>query len=463
MRKIITLHLLLLLFTQAANAQKKLILEKFRCYNVNNPVLNYLKSSDIRKTIAAQLYQALQKHRQLSMTDTSDFALELLDFNYVVPVIRPEFTNPDTSTLHLYLDFIEVDPFYFFRPTENTPADSTLLQRTKTVFILQAQFFGADRILRSRELLNIAVTAASTTPGIGNLYNNGIQYTDLTVTPKTFTRLLRTAVDLLFNPANEMALVEMQLQPAYHADNYLLPKTIKQPRIYVSENKKINTYQFNNNIEMIRMGETKYEEIRIKGKKAEKYPDKITAAIKSSSNFSRSDFVFLNQEGRDVLRDRNYLIKLTTQIDPDNIPEERNLLFTNFLSGNFHFLLHEKDTLARFVILKQVSDRVNKFYPNIITNGYDSSTFYPLPVSISRNNEWPVVYNYIINGTLAGSPFQLKCSGSENTIKEFFWENKLVCIAQGKFSPEKFVIFDASLSAETLNQLFMIGFNRFLE
>ena len=73
------------------------------------------------------------------------------------------------------------------------------------------------------------------------------------------------------------------------------------------------------------------------------------------------------------------------------------------------------------------------------------------------------MYDYIASGKMGDLDFEIKCSGFRNTIKEIYLDKKLICIAQGKYSPEKFVIFDASLSPEMLNRLFMIGFNRFFE
>lgn len=460
MRKI-TICLLVLLLTEGLAAQKKVILEKFRCYNMNNPVLGYLASSDTRKTIAVQLHHALQQQR-MYLADTSGFEVELLDFNFVEPVIKPEYTDTDTDNLHVYVDFIEVDPYYFFRSGEYLSDDSSLIKRVKTVFLLTTRFFTADRKPLNRETLAIAVGEA-VSPGIGNPYNNGIRFTDLTVTPKTFTDLFKTTMAMLLRPENDLSLIELRLQPAYYADNYLLPRTSHQPRIFVTDNKHISTYRWRDQTEMIRAGEAVYEEIRIKGKKAEKYPDDLTAAIKATERFVASDYVFLRQEGRDVTRDRNYLIKLTTQVDPDNIPEDRRYLFTNFLPGDFHYLFLEKDTLARFSILKQVREKGNKLYLNLLSNGYDSSTLYSLPAAVNRANEWSVIYNYIINGSISGTPFRVKCSGIDNSLREIFVAGKLVCIAQGRYRPEKFVIFDASLSAEKLNQLFLISFNRFLE
>lgn len=460
MRKI-TICLLVLLLTERLPAQKKVILEKFRCYNMNNPVLSYLGSSDIRKTISIQLHQALQQ-QQLYLADTSGFEVELLDFNFVEPVIKPGYTDTDTGNLHVYIDFIEIDPYYFFRSGEYQSEDSSLIKRVKTVFLLTTRFFAADKKPLNKETLAIAIGEA-TTPGIGNAYNTGIRFTDLTVTPKIFTDLLKTAGAMLLRPDNDLSMIELRLQPAYYADNYLLPKTSHKPRIFVTANNNISSYRLGNQTEMIRTGEAIYVEIRLKGKKAEKYPDDLTAAIKASPRVSISDYVFLRQEGRDVARDRNYLIQLVTQVDPANIPQDRSHLFTNFLPGDFHYLFHEKDTLARFSILKQVREKNNKLYPNLLSNGYDSSNLYSLPAPVSSAKEWSVVYNYILNGSFAGMPFQVKCSGADNTVREILLAGKLVCIAQGKYRPEKFVVFDASLSAERLNQLFLISFNRFLE
>ncbi len=461
MRTIITC-LLFLLAVQTVPAQQKIVLENLRLYNLNGPLLRYLQSPEIKQTIATELNQLLGQKMNGQLTNTNDLPIELLDFNFVVPVIKPVFADQDPHLLHLYLDFIEADPYFFFRYDKENEIDSATQKRVKTVFILKAYVFSADKKLVQSELLNVLISVAET-PGIGNLYNLGIRFTELSVTPKTFTELFKKCTSVLLDTANDLSAIEVKLQPAYLADNYLLPKTLNRSRTFVSTQKNISSYLLGRQSEMIRMGEPLYEEMLLKGKKAQKYPDQITAAIKATENFAKSDYVFLRQEGRDVLRDKNYLIKLCTQIDPTDIPADRNLLFTRFLPGNFHYLLQENDTLAQFSILKEVTEKANKIYPNIITNGYDSTGFSTLPAFGNRTAEWPVVYRYVINGSLSGLPFRIKCSGFDNSLREFFLGDQLVCIAQGKFNPEKFVLFDASLSPEKLNQLFLIGFNRFLE
>lgn len=454
--------LLFLLAVQTVSAQQKIVLENFRLYNLNGPVLRYLQSPEIKQTIASELNQLLGQKMNGQLTNTNDLPIELLDFNFVVPAIKPVFSDPDPNRLHLYLDFIEADPYFFFRYDKESEIDTITQQRVKTVFILKAFLYSPDRNLLRTDMLNILISVAET-PGIGNLYNLGIRFTELSVTSKTFTELFKKCTSVLLDTANDLSAIEVKLQPAYLADNYLLPKTLNRSRSFVSSQKNISSYLFGRQTEMIRMGEALYEEVLLKGKKAQKYPDNITAAIKVTQNFAKSDYVFLRQEGRDVLRDKNYLLKLCTQIDPTDIPADRNLLFTRFIPGNFHYLLQENDTVAQFSILKDVTEKTNKIYPNTITNGYDSTGFSTLPALGNQQAEWPVVYRYIINGSFSGIPFRIKCSGFDNSLREFFIADQLVCIAQGKFNPEKFVLFDASLSPEKLNRLFLIGFNRFLE
>lgn len=453
------IYLLLFFFAVPVLAQKKVVLEKIRTYGLNRLAAYYWQNKEIKKTIASQLNQLLQEHQAMVLTDTASLNVEFLSFDNGVPAITPVFDDKDTSHLHLYIDFLEIDPAYFFLNSEYTQLDSNLIKRTKTVFQLHVLLLKENRTIVSYETLNIVVSMAAT-PGMGSIYGDGISFNNLAVLPNVFIGLIRSSANIIFNPKNELAMVEIKLQPAFLTDNYILPKTANLPRTFVSTTKGIGSYTRANQTEMIRFSEPVYEEIKIKGKKAEKYPEEITKAIKSSKNFRISDFVFLGQNYRDVGRDKNYYLQLTTQIDPSNLPQSETLLFTNFLSNNFHYLFQERDTLAKFSIRKDIPDNENKVYANILYNGYDSASVY----KINHNaKEFPINYGYVLAGVIGHQSFTIKCSGYRNMVKEFFFNNKLVCIAQGKFSPEKFVVFGATLSSGLLNQLFIIGFNRFLE
>lgn len=463
--KKLIISLLLLFLASGIVGQKKVVLEKIRCQSFNVPLTTYLKDDEIKKNIASQLNNTLLQQQLLPLADTTTVNIEFLQLGKEIKNVKTDFTDTDTSHLHLYIDFFEAEPFTFFSQADNSyPPDSNVLKRAGTVLMLKAMLLRSDKTIAFNEELGIIISPADT-PGIGTVYENGIVYGDLAITPKSFTELVKSAVTLLFNPKNESSVVEMRIKHAFFADNYILSKTYKQPRFYVNTIKELSTYNYQGKGEMIRLGQPVYNEILIKGKKALKYPDDLTKAIKSTWHYSSSDFVFLQQESRDVIRDKNYTLQLVTQIDPDPtyMPYGfigAKFMFTNFLAGGFHYLFLEKDTLARFEISRSYTERENKYYPNHITNGFDSIVYH-LPTSFV--NETEVIDNYKISGTIGNNSFSIKCSGRTNTVKEFFLGDTLVCIAQGKFVPEKFVIFDASLSPELLNQLFIIGFNRFFE
>lgn len=443
-------------------AQKKVVLEKLRCFSATGPTMNYFKDDATRKIIAIQLNRTLSQFRQASLLDTTTLA-DIEYVNNITSLATPDlsFTKTDSPYLHLYIDFLEIAPARFFSFPENRPTDTSILTRARSIFLLKASLLRSDKTVLFSEQLNIIVSA-SETAGMGIVFkydNDAGRLNQVVATPKGFAELVRAATNLLFDPTNQLEMVEMRVSPAFFADNYILPNTINQPRTYVATTKNISSYNYNNRGEMIRMDEPVYEQIIFKGKKAQKYPDAIMTAIKTADNYNSSDFVFLRQECRDVVRDKNYLLKLITQVDPANILPPL-LVFTGFLPGNCHYLFLEKDTLANFSIVKNVIAPDKKIYLNKVSNGNDSSSFLAL---IAAYSELKVVYDYVVTGTISKQNFSIKCSGFTNTVKEIFLNEKLVCIAQGKFSPEKFVVFDASLSPELLNQLYMIGFNRFFE
>jgi hypothetical protein len=444
---------------QPVFSQKKIILEKVRTLSFNKPINDFLHNAAIVRSIAEDLNITLLKQQQIPLVLTRPITVDFIPYGEQVRNPLPVYADTDTTNLHLYLDIFETSPGAFFVKADNYPADSEIVKRAATILVFKATLFNPDKSIYLNETLNVIVSPGET-PGIGNLFG-GIRYADLTILPKSFTQLLKAANNILLDPKNELASVEIKVQPGFMADNYLLPKTMNQPRVYVQNKKNISSYSRNGKAELIRNSEPVYEEIMIKGKNPQKYPDDLTNTIKLTPNFKVSDYVFLRQDWRDVARDKNYLIKLTVQVDRNNLPNDPGLLLTNFLPGDFHYLFLENDTIAKFQIERGQPSNGNKIFPSIMTNGYDTLTYQTNPGYQAA--PWDVVYEYIVKGTMGKQAFSIKYSGIRNTIKEFYLNNQLVCIAQGKFSPEKFVLFDASLSPELLNRLFMIGFNRFFE
>lgn len=452
------LLLLMTLVTGFNFAQKQITIEKLRCFDINHTLDNYLQTASIKKILAGQLNKICTGQLQIPIPDTSGFSVDFIDFYHVPDAIKIDFRDADTNHLHLFMNFFEIQPFYFYRNNPEYSEDSSLVHRTKTVFLMQYWLVKADKSVYLNGSLNIVV-GESLSPGIGTLYNKGLTFGEMAVLPTTFTGFFKASADILFQPNRQQDLIEIKLLPAFIADNYILPKTINWSRTYVETKQNISSYTFQNSREIIRQEEPLYEQIILKGKNAKKYPADLVAALENTDHYVRSDYVFLGQNWRDVMRDKNYLVKLTVQVDPMDLPENESMVFTDFIPGDFHYLLQDKDTLATFSILKKVTDPGRKYF-NKLSNGFDSSSFFPINIGPP---ETPVVNDYEVSGKIKQQSFRIKCSGKGNTIKEIYLNNQLICIAQGKFIPEKFVVFDASLSPETLNPLLMIGFNRFFE
>jgi hypothetical protein len=448
--------LLPLLFCFVINrlpAQQKVILEEIRYGSRGYLTMSYWKIEEVRKTFASQLNKILLKHLHLPLADTNSLNLhnQTEDLKGLKKVPDAHYT--DTTNIHMFIDILENSPGIFFLGNMATQEDSTLVLRAKSVFQVRVILEKGEKNVVLNAPLDMVISS-------GNTAGIGIESGLITMTPKGFTDMLKAALDIILNPENEILQVELKVTPAFGADNYILPKTQKQPRIYVTTNKNISRYTYNDTQEMIRFGEGVYEEITLRGKNAEKYSEALTKEIRKSTNYSGSTFLFLRQEARDVLGDKNYQVQLLTQLDPDKPVNDKELVFTNFLFGDFHYLFQEKDTIATFNIERNVPDGSNKIYVSQVSNGSDPVALYTLPgKEITRD----LTYDYVVNGKIGKQDFSIKCSGFRNSVKEFYLNSKLVCIAQGKFSPERFVVFDASLSPGLLKQLFMIGFNRFFE
>jgi len=271
-------------------------------------------------------------------------------------------------------------------------------------------------------------------------------------------------------------LMEIKAAPVFYADNFLLPIISNYPVIQVSNKNNIASYKRDQTDEIIRLGEPFYEELITKGKN-KNVADKsiISTAINSTGRQNSSDFVHARQETRDVLRDKNYTLKMLIEINPIFNYKNEDEVFTGFMPDSLHFLLKDQDTIAKFKIIKNtglvVGDKLvlktkniglgaenRTIYLNKLSNGYDSTSIYLMdPAEVSRK----IFSEYVITGLIHNQPFTIMCS-NRNTLKEFYLNQDNIAVAMGKFLPERIAVFDASLDKEILNQLMMIGFSRLL-
>ncbi len=456
-----TACLLFLLFSAPfLKAQKTVTLEKVRCFSNLGPVMNYWRSEEIKRAFITDLSSSLLQKQQLILKDTLNWRVDIVSTGNGAANEKIAFADTDTSHFHLYLDIFELDLNSFMYLARSGLPDTSLQEKIVSMFVFKASILNSQKLPVFDEELHVAITPGETS-GIGIEYNGFSGFGKLISSPRSFTQLLGKSIAILLNPDNPLELVEIKVPTAYVADNYILGRTAGYPRVVVNTKKGISTYNFMGSQEMIRLDDPLYEQIVVKGKRARPYSQAVLNAIQRAKNGAASDFIFLRQDCRDVIRNRNYLLKLMVQIDPDFMSSGTKTIFSNFMEEKIHYLLSEKDTVAAFTIRKNVLNQEGrKLFLNQVSNGLDSSSLFQVE---SKRSEWAVRYNYVVNGNIAGKQFTILYAGSTNRLKEILLDGKRICIAEGGSTPGKFVLFDTTLAPEMLNQLFMIAFNGFFE
>jgi hypothetical protein len=450
------LVLLFVLTALVPQAQKKVVLESWRWYDRNPLLTQYLTDAAVKKKLASDLNNAMYRFQGLRLSDTNTVNIRLVDFDVVMPQIRPVFEDADTNHLHLYINSIETLPYYFFRSNEESAKDSAAAKRAKTIFLTSAVIFDYSGKPVFAENITSIISEAPTN-GIG--FSEHIGYSNLFVLPGTFISWQKTVMAKLMDPENQTDAMEIRLQPAYYSDNFILPATIGQPRVFVQENKGVYAYRLHDTTELIRLTEPQYQQILLKGKNKPVYPEQVLSLIKAQDEWSRSDFVWLKQDLRDVVRNSNLTLQMIIQVNPLAQTDQQGLL-TGFLPGQVHYLFNNRDTIARFSIRKKVTVPAKRIFSSTIGNGYDSSQH--ITNNIGRDAGFLAArYEYTIEGVFREQPFRILCAGYGSSIKEIYFNNRLICIAEGKTAPEKFVVFDASLPNETLNTLLLLAYNQF--
>jgi hypothetical protein len=430
------------------------------------PAMQYLNNEDTKTVFLNQLNSNLLKYKSAQLIDQELRMIALQDLKQTRSANVP-FTITDSSTWHLYLDLYEFETNTYYHAQPEYKEDSLLFKRTASVFELGILLTASNKEIILNEVMTICVTRGSsngfgitaTTPSLGN---------------KGFTDMLNLAFERLLNPENKISMIEVKAAPVFYADNFLLPIISNYPVIQVNNKNNIASYKRDQTDELIRLGEPFYEELITKGKN-KNVVDKsiISTAINNTGRQNSSDFVQLKQDSRDVLRDKNYTLKMLIEINPIFNYLNEDEVFTSFMPDSLHFLLKDQDTIAKFKIIKNTSLVLENqlvlktknnglgaenrmIYLNKLSNGYDSTSIFLMnPDEVSRK----IFSEYVITGLIHNQPFTIMCS-NKNTLKEFYLNQNNVAVAMGKFLPERIAVFDASLDKEILNQLMMIGFSR---
>jgi hypothetical protein len=210
----------------------------------------------------------------------------------------------------------------------------------------------------------------------------------------------------------------------------------------------------------LRYQEPLYENIVLRGKKTTAIPNSLIVQINADNIWEP---LFLREESRDILADKNYLLQCVVNVERDPYGKgtpfnKKTGLPFNYLSGISHAFLQDKDTIAQFKIKGNYLDGKKKIYLHQLYMAADTSA-----VAIEKTaRETFHHYDFEIEGVFKGQPFKIAFSGlrgSPESIREIYLKEKLIAVIEGKDNPELMVVLDKDIDVISVNQLLLLSFS----
>lgn len=463
MRKRFLTILFLLTIKLLSFGQEKIELSAAAYHLINNArtleFLNYPEIlNDFLKTLDS-VTQDLYK-RRLSYPENFSFKTERADtyvLNPELPSIRKKDLNTqDKSTLYLAFDISErpLATDMLIKDLDTSFLNELAKKKNVCIYQLRAQLIRSDESVVMNKQLFVLLARPD------NAYFIGFQHPFYTIGPVFLSKVLKICLPILMDSENGTELMQLTALPAYSPDNFIQTKLNNAAKSVTSIKKNFVQYNSKSGLQSLGFQDPSYELISLKGKNSKPIPVEIQTAIR----YQKRDYIFLKQESRDVFANKNYTLQTIATVindayDIGRLPwvNVKTGLPLQFLPGNYHYLLQDKDTIARFNIEAQVSDTLKKVYYDQILNTTGTVT------NLSAKNSQTIshVYHYVLKGLLSNKPFKILISGINGTpsIKEIYFNNQLVCITQGVLYPEIIYLLDTELDAEKLNQLFLMAYS----
>lgn len=442
---------LLLLAGFKVPAQNKVIVESIRSFSMFGPTMNYLEDTSVRSSIRGKLSVLLNNNFNLALSQSS-LPIEIYTSSDDLKNNTAKFSSSDTSTWHLFVEIYEYDPIGFLSGSLVESSDTAIIAAASSVIQISSILTnGLQEIVNNQTVF--AAISNTETAGFG------IRPKNIFLTKKSFTSVVQVGLQMVLNPNNETVVMDIKTPAVYYADNFMMGQIKNTSKIFVETIKDSWSFNLLGNTEVLRMGEQLFDEIWIKRKLIDSSASELLIKkMKETGNTASSDFIYLRQECRDVYQDKNYTIKIATEIDPYSQATSKKEIFSDFLPGPLHMMLQGKDTTAVFAIQKNTGDPYKQVYLDKTTNGIDISS----TAKVSKKDyPFQITYDYELTGKIRGERFTIR-SFWNHEMKELYVNNMLICIVKGKTNPEDCVLTKDCTDASLLKELLLIAYNKFL-
>ncbi len=445
-------------------SQDKLVLTDAAFHSLTKAkTLEFLNDPEIRNGFLKNLDTTVHTYlsRQLRYSNNFNFKAdnpnEIVLSNGHFSLIKKDLTQYDNSTLFLSMDISE-KPLTMdmqLKDIDTSYINELLKKRNVCFYELDAIIIHTDKTVVLDKKLFVLLARPDNTNFIG------IEHPLYNLSPSAFEKLLKTCLPILLDSSNESELIQVTTMPAYVQENYLQSEIGNNKKTTTIIKKNIVQFINKNVLQSLRFQEPGFEQILLKGKKITPLYAALENAIRAEKG---KDYIYLWEEGRDVYANKNFkLITIATAAQDPNDGgsttwvNRKTGITLEFLQGNFHSLVQDTDTIAFFSIRTQVMDSSKKEIFNQLVKINDSSIY-----QISKNNQRSNhIYHYVLNGKLKDKPFKIMISGTSGSlsIKEIYYDNQLVCVAQGYLYPEVIYMIEPSISSETMNPLLWLSFS----
>ena len=450
MKKLVYL-LLFICFVFKLPAQNKVVVEAIRSFSMFGPSMYYLEDTAVQSSIKSKLSVILNKNFKLLLSNET-LPIENYTSTEALKNNTIKFNIADTSTWHLFIEVYEYDPISFLTGSALEAPDSAIIAGASSIFQISCILTNGIQEIISNQSVFAAISNTETA-------GFGIRPKNIFLTKKSFASVVQVGLQMALNPDNETMVADIKTPAVYYADNFMMGHINNTSKILVNTVKDTWGYTVVGNQELLRMGEQLFDEIWVKRKLVDSSASPLLLKkIKETGNTASSDFIYLRQECRDVYQDKNYTIKIATEIDPYSTASSKKELFSDFLSGEVHLMLEGKDTAAIFGINKNIGDANKQVYVDKTTNGMDSSSV----AKVSKKDfPFQVTYDYQLTGKIRGERFTIQ-SFWNHEMKEIYLNNKRIGIVKGKTDPENFIIVNDATYASIMKELLLIAYNKFL-
>ncbi|WP_439505120.1 hypothetical protein [Sediminibacterium sp.] len=429
-------------------AQSQTIIQpgNFQCISLHGPLMYYWNNP----TIVAQFRQDL--NQQLLAKKGYSLGTNQIQFSLLKNIKEFNSSNKNTTSFPvIHLKLAEYPASLYLKQFYPDLLKDSSQQSIQSVLIVELSI----QTNSSSELLNRSLEVFIKK---SNAIGFGIPFNNLHLSAKGFSELMKKSVEIILDSTNESEQIELKASPPFMGDNFIIGTITNLPRIAIESKGLFSKYVFNGKTELIRWDEQRYQEITLRGKnKTILSPLLYSSFIAMEKENPQAVFVFLMQEARNIVLNKNYLLVIPARVSANTNIRITNMPIVEPLKGNHNFMIHDKDTIAQFNIETDQLDSTKKIYPFLSSNGIDSN-------SLTRINDLNNVVNfsslYSLKGKIRNQPFKIVVN---EFFREIYLNNERIGLIGGMQQPERMVIFDSTLSNDLINELILLSYNRFLQ